>query len=358
MEINGHRNQVLNLPKSAPVRRVKLRLPVITRSAALCLTAAAVVIVAILSLRVGSIPISNADAFNALFHYSPDSYEQTVARTLRLPRTLIGLGIGAALAVAGAAMQAATRNPLADPSILGVNSGAAFAIVTAMFFGYLTQPMQYIWFAFAGGLAAAVVVYAVGSAGSGGASPAKLALAGVIITTLLGSWITALLLLNQQTLNEVRFWLAGSLAGRDLSVFISVLPFLALGVGGTMLLGHQLNVLSMGEDTARSLGMNTGRMRAIIALLVVLMSGASVAVAGPIGFVGLAVPHLVRSIAGPDNRWVLLFCVFVGPLLLLGADIAGRVVARPSELQVGIVTALVGAPFLIGLARRRKITEV
>lgn len=333
-------------------------LPGFSRPVVLLLLIVGVGAAALLSLRMGSVSITSADALNALFDYSPDSYAQTVVRTLRLPRTVIGLGIGAALAVAGAAMQATTRNPLADPSILGVNSGAAFAIVTAMFFGVLSDPGQSIWFGFVGALAAAALVYAVGSAGGGGASPAKLALAGVIITSLLGSWITALLLLDQQTLNEVRFWLAGSLAGRDLNVFFSVLPFLLVGVVGMLLLGRQLNVLSMGEDTARSLGMHTGRVRMLVAALVVLMSGASVAVAGPVGFVGLAVPHLVRAAAGHDQRWILLFCLFAGPLLLLGADIAGRVVARPGEVQVGIVTALAGAPFLIALARRRRIAEL
>jgi iron complex transport system permease protein len=255
-------------------------------------------------------------------------------------------------------MQAATRNPLAGPEILGVNSGAAFGVVTAVFFGRLTHPLHYVWFAFAGGLAAAVVVYAIGSAGPGGASPVKLALAGVIVTALLNSWLTALLLLDQQTLDVVRFWLAGSLAGRDLSTFFFVLPFLAIGAVSMMLLGHQLNILSMGEDTARSLGMRTGRMRAVIAVLVVLLAGASVAAAGPIGFVGLAVPHLVRSLTGPDYRWVLAFCLFVGPLLLLSADVAGRVVARPAEVQVGVVTAVAGAPFLIALARQRRVAEL
>jgi iron complex transport system permease protein len=311
-----------------------------------------------MSLRIGSIDITNADAYNALFHYSSDSYEQTVVRTLRLPRTVIGLGVGAALAVAGAAMQAATRNPLAEPSLLGVNSGAAFAVVTAVYLGHLTHPLQYVWFAFGGALGASVLVYVIGSVGSGGATPLKLALAGVIVSAQLGSWLTALLLLNKQTLDVVRFWLAGSLAGRDLAVFSSVLPFLVLGVGGMVMLGNQLNILSLGEDAALSLGMRTGRMRAMVALLVVLMAGASVAAAGPISFVGLAVPHLVRALVGPDYRWVLPFCVLVGPLLLLGADIAGRVAARPSELQVGIVTALVGAPFLIALARHRQVADL
>lgn len=337
-------------------------LPVISsrlmRTGVLALLSLALVFVCLLSLRVGSIGITNADALDALFDYSSESYEQTVVRTLRLPRTVIGLGVGAALALAGAAMQAATRNPLADPSILGINNGAAFGVVTAVFFGHLTEPIQFVWFAFAGGFAAAVIVYAIGSVGPGGASPVKLALAGVIVSALLSSWLTALLLLDQQTLDVVRFWLAGSLAGRDISIFYTVLPFLAIGIVGTLLIGHQLNILSLGEDTARSLGMRTGLMRLLVAALVVLLAGASVAVAGPIGFVGLAVPHMVRSLSGPDYRWVLAYSLIVGPLLLLSADIAGRVIARPSEIQVGIVTAVLGAPFLIALARQRKVAQL
>ena len=337
-------------------------LPVISsrlmRTGVLALLSLALVFVCLLSLRVGSIGITNADALDALFDYSSESYEQTVVRTLRLPRTVIGLGVGAALALAGAAMQAATRNPLADPSILGINNGAAFGVVTAVFFGHLTEPIQFVWVAFAGGFAAAVIVYAIGSVGPGGASPVKLALAGVIVSALLRSWLTALLLLDQQTLDVVRFWLAGSLAGRDISIFYTVLPFLAIGIVGTLLIGHQLNILSLGEDTARSLGMRTGLMRLLVAALVVLLAGASVAVAGPIGFVGLAVPHMVRSLSGPDYRWVLAYSLIVGPLLLLSADIAGRVIARPSEIQVGIVTAVLGAPFLIALARQRKVAQL
>jgi iron complex transport system permease protein len=340
----------------APTRSMPAALTL--RVIALLLSTVALGVVAVLSLRIGSLGISNADAWNALFNYSPSSYEETVVRSLRLPRTLIGLGVGAALAVAGAVMQAATRNPLAGPETLGVNNGAAFGIATAVFFGQLTQPQHFIWFGFAGGLAAATIVYAIGSAGAGGASPVKLALSGVIVSALLSSWLTALLLLDQQTLDVVRFWLAGSLAGRDTTTFLIVLPFLVLGTVGVLLLSHQLNILSLGDDTARGLGMNTGRMRLLLAVLVVLLTGASVAVAGPISFVGLAVPHIVRVVAGPDYRWVLAFCIVVGPTLLLTADILGRIVARPSEIQVGIITALLGAPFLIGLARQRKVAEL
>jgi len=328
------------------------------RSAGLLGCVAALAAIAVLSLRIGSIDVSTNDAIDALFTYDSASYEQTVVRSLRLPRTLIGLCVGAALATAGATMQAATRNPLAGPSILGVSSGAAFAIVTAVFFGQLTSPLQYIWFAFAGALGASTLVYFVGSLGPSGASPVKLALAGAIVTALLGAWTTALLLLSQQTLDVVRFWLAGSLAGRDLAVLGAVLPFMAVGLLGTLLFGHQLNILSLGDDTARALGMRTGWVRGACAVLVVLLTGAAVAAAGPIGFVGLAVPHLVRAVVGPDYRWVLPYAAVVGPGLLLAADILGRVVARPSELQVGIVTAFCGAPFLIYLARQRRVGEL
>ena len=330
----------------------------LTRFGALVLVALTLAVVTLMSLRIGSIGVSTADAVNALFNFTPESYEETVVRSLRLPRTVIGLGVGAALAVAGAAMQAVTRNPLAAPSILGVNSGAAFGVVSAVFFAGLTHPLQFVWFAFAGGIAASALVYAISSAGYGGVSPVKLVLAGVVVSALLGSWLTGLLLLDQQTLDVVRFWLAGSLAGRDIAVFYTVLPFLAVGIACTVLMGNQLNVLSLGEDTARSLGMRTGRMRGLIILLVVLLAGGSVAIARPIGFVGLAVPHIVRTVSGPDYRWVLAFAVLVGPLLLLGADIAGRIVNRPSEVQVGIITAIVGAPFLIFLARQRRVADL
>jgi iron-siderophore transport system permease protein len=328
------------------------------RAAGLAIATLALAALIVLSLRVGSIEVTMSDAFSALFFLDEESYEQLVVRSQRLPRTIIGLGIGAALAVAGAAMQAATRNPLAGPGILGVNSGAAFGVVTAVFFLGITHPYGFIWFAFAGGLLATTVVFMIGSVGPGGASPVKLALAGVVVSALLGSWTTALVLFDEQSLDVMRFWSAGSLSGRDLSVLVAVAPFLVVGVVVLILLGDQLNILSLDEDSARALGMNTGRMRAFVSVVVVLLAGASVAVAGPIGFVGLAVPHIVRRFSGPDYRWVIGYCVVVGPLLLLSADILGRIIAHPSEVQVGIVTAMVGAPFLIALARRRKVAAL
>lgn len=339
----------------APAHAARWRL---ARATVLLLLTATLVVTAVLSLRIGSLGLSTDDAVAALFRYDANSYEQTVVRSLRLPRTLIGLGVGAALAVSGAVMQAATRNPLAGPSILGVSSGASFAVVSAIYFLGIASPSGYVWFAFAGAAAASLLVYGIASAGRGGATPVKLALSGVIVSALLASWSTALLLLDQETLDRVRFWSAGSLAGRPLDIFWTVLPFLLVGLTGALLMSRQLNVMSLGEDTAKALGLHTGRVRLISAVLVVMMTGAAVAAAGPIGFVGLAVPHIVRIVSGPDYRWVLAYCVLVGPILLLGADIVGRVIVRPAELQVGIITALCGAPFLIGIARQRRVADL
>lgn len=324
----------------------------------LIFTLTSLVLVIFLSLRIGALSISYSDMWNALFHYSGDSYKQLVVRTLRFPRTVIGLAVGAALAVSGASLQAITRNPLAGPSILGINNGAAFAIVCAVYFFHLSDPRLYLWLAFLGGITAAVMVFAIGAISGKGSSPARLALAGVIISTLLSSWMTAMLLLDRQTLDIVRFWLAGSLSGRDMEIFLKVLPFLVIGVSGNLILGNQLNILSLGDDTAKGLGMRTNLIRFSVIVFVVLSAGASVAAAGPIGFIGLAVPHIVRSFSGHDYRRILIFSLILGPVFLLGADILGRILLNPTELQVGIVTAFTGAPFIIGLARKGRIGSV
>lgn len=343
-------------PRQAPRRRGLLR-GTGWRSAGLVALLGLLALSVLLSLRVGSVRLTTETAI-AAFTAFDGSNEHLIVRSLRLPRTLIGLGVGAALAVAGGIMQAVTRNPLAGPGILGVNAGAAFAIVTAVYALGVVTPSAYVWFAFAGALAAALVVYGIGSVGRGGATPVKLALAGVVLTALLGSWNAAILVFNQRTLDEVRFWLAGSLAGRDLAIFAQVAPLLVLGILAGLATARQLNALSLGEDVARALGQRTTRVRVICGVLVVLLAGAGVAAAGPIGFVGLAVPHIARALIGADYRWILAYSAVLGPVLLLLSDVTGRIVARPSELQVGIVTAVVGAPFLIALARRRKLASV
>lgn len=305
------------------------------------------------SLAIGSVSIDTATVIPALTS-SDGSTEHLIVRTLRLPRTLIGIGVGAALAMAGVVMQAVTRNPLASPAILGVNAGAAFAIVTAVFVLGVVSPSLYVWFAFAGAAGTALLVYAVGSAGPGGPSPVKLALAGAVVTALFASWISAILVLDQRTLDEVRFWLAGSLAGRDLDTLRQVTPFLVAGTVASLALARQLNALGLGDDVAAALGQRTAVVRGASAVTVVLLAGAAVAAAGPIGFIGLAVPHAVRALTGPDHRWLLPAAALAGSVLLLSADVFGRVVARPSEIQVGIITALVGAPVLIRIVRRYK----
>lgn len=327
--------------------------PRISRAGGLLLGLAGVVAITILSLRIGSLPVSNQDAWDALFNFDPDSYEQTVVRALRVPRTAVGLAIGASLAVAGAVMQGVTRNPLADPFILGVSSGASFAIVTAIYYFQLSLATRYVWFAFVGALGASALVFLIGSAGRNGPTPVKLALAGVVVSAALSAWTSALVLLDERTFDVVRFWMAGSVINRDMGTFFVVLPFLLGGSMACILLGHQLNVLSLGDETARALGMRTGRTRLICSILVVVVTGAAVSVAGPIGFVGLAIPHMVRAFVGPDYRWVLPTSFIYGGIFLVAADIVGRVVARPSELEVGIITALVGAPFMVALARKR-----
>lgn len=329
----------------------------ISRTSGLLIGIVAIGVVALLSLRFGSLTISTSNAWNGLVDYHADVYEQTIVRKLRIPRTIIAMCVGGALAVAGTVMQGITRNPLAGPSILGVSQGASLAVTISVSYLGFTTPGQYVWMAFAGALGAAMLVFAIGTAGRGGASPIKLALAGVVISALLSAWTSALLLLKEDTLDVVRFWLAGSVAGRELDILWVVAPFLFAGVVACLFLGHQLNVLDMGEDNARSLGMNTTRFRLLASLFVILITGAAVSVAGPIGFVGLATPHIARSIIGTDYRWVLPYAFIIGALLLTAADIAGRLMARPAELQVGIVTALVGAPFLVYLARSTRVAN-
>lgn len=321
--------------------------------------AIAVMLLSLLSLRFGSLEVTTSDAWNAVFHYSRENatYEETIVHEMRIPRTIIAFLIGGGLAVAGTVMQGVTRNPLADPSILGVSAGASFGVTTAIFVLGVSTPSQFVWFAFPGAALASILVYGIASVGRAGPTPIRLALAGVVMSSLLGSWTSALLLLSEQTLDLVRFWSVGSVAGRDLDILWSMLPFLLPATLACLLMGHQLNVLSMGEESAKALGMNTQRVRLVSSALVVILTGAAVSVAGPIGFVGLATPHIVRSIIGADYRWILPYSFFVGAALLTSADTLGRVIARPSEIQVGIVMAFVGAPFLIILARRRTVAS-
>jgi len=263
-----------------------------------------------------------------------------------------------ALGMAGAVMQALTRNPLADPGLLGVNAGDAVAVVIGISVLGVSTALGYLPFAFLGAAVASVVVYLLGSVGRSGATPVRLALAGVAVTAALTAVIDAVTLLDPATFDKYRFWAVGSLNGRGTEIFWQVLPFIVVGVVLALCLGPALNALAMGDDVGRALGASVTRTRVLSGVVIMLLAGAATAAAGPIAFVGLAVPHAARSITGPDNRWVLAYTAVLAPILLLGSDIIGRVVVRPGELSVGIVTALIGAPIFIMMVRRRRVAQL
>ncbi|HEX3088732.1 MAG TPA: iron chelate uptake ABC transporter family permease subunit [Ilumatobacteraceae bacterium] len=310
------------------------------------------------SIALGAKPIPLGTVFDALFHYDSSVDEHIIIRTLRVPRTIVGVLVGVGLGLAGAVMQGVARNPLADPGILGVEAGAALFVVVGIHSFGVTSLLGYVWFAFAGAAMASVVVYAVGSLGREGATPVKLALAGAAVTTFLGSITTAILLFDVSTLDQFRFWSVGSLAGRDGQIAAQMAPFIIVGTVLALASGRLLNALALGDDVARSLGQRVGLARLFSAVAIVLLVGAATAAAGPIAFVGLTVPHVARAITGPDYRWVLPYSLVLAPILLLTADVIGRVIARPGEVQVGIITALIGAPFFVILVRRRKLAEL
>ncbi|WP_043441563.1 FecCD family ABC transporter permease [Arthrobacter sp. L77] len=309
------------------------------------------------SLTIGARPVGLPTMIDAVTSFDPTNGDHAVVLS-RVPRTVVGMLVGAALATAGAALQGIARNPLADPGILGINAGASLAVVVGIYLFGLSSASSYLWFAFAGAGAAAVTVYAVASLGRDGATPVKLALAGAALAAGLASLTNAVLVSSQETLDAFRFWQVGTLAGRDWEVIGAVAPFLAAGLVLTLATGRVLNSLALGDDVARGLGQNVPLARAVTAVGVVLLCGAAVAAAGPIAFVGLVIPHLVRLVVGSDYRWILPFSALLGPVLLLGADVVGRIVLPPGEVQVGIMTAVLGAPVFIWLVRRRRMAQL
>jgi iron complex transport system permease protein len=314
------------------------------------------------SLALGARPVSFGRVWDSLVAARPTdpdaARDWSVVRSLRVPRTVLGLLVGGALGMAGTLIQGLTRNPLADPGILGVQAGAALAVVIGINSLSVQDPLGFVWFGFAGAAGAGAVVYALGSLGRGGASPVKLALAGSAMSALLVALTQAVLLSDQATLNEYRFWAVGSLAGREDDVVRAVAPFIAVGALFGLTRGRSLNGLALGDDVARGLGLSLVWARISAAGAIVLLCGAAVAGAGPIVFVGLVIPHLARSICGPDYRWILAWSLVLAPSLLLGADTVGRLIARPGEVQVGIMTAVIGTPVFIGLIRRRTLAEL
>ncbi|WP_205023012.1 iron ABC transporter permease [Streptomyces sp. HB132] len=323
------------------------------------LAAVAVLLLTVLaSLATGSGEVPFNDVLKGVFAPDLGVKGQLIVQEVRVPRTVAGLLAGAALGLAGTVMQGVARNPLADPQLLGINAGASVAVVCSISFFGFTVATQYIWFGFLGALLAALLVYGVGSLGREGATPVKLALAGAATSAVLTSVTSAVLLQDRESYDRFRFWQLGALTARDADVLQQVSPFIAAGAVLALLLGPQLNALSLGDDLARGLGQRVGLARLTAALAVVLLCGAATVVAGPIGFVGLAVPHAARLITGPDYRWVLPYSMVLAPIMLLVADIVGRVVAPPGEVQVGVVTAAIGCIPFIWLVRRRKQVEL
>jgi iron complex transport system permease protein len=324
----------------------RYRLPLLISSILLMLAAFAA------SLMLGRTPVGWHDLIQALFHYDSNVLEQIVIRTERLSRGIIATVTGASLAVAGALMQALTRNPLASTDLFGINAGAVFFVVLASLFLGLDSLLQLMGFAFVGALVAAAIVFGIGSLGRGGLTPIKLVFAGAAVAAMFVSFTQVILVLDQSGLQDVLFWLAGSVSGRSLESLLTVLPLLGGAGVAALLLGKAINVFAAGDEVARGLGQRTAYMKTAMAVIVVILAGGSVAVVGAVGFIGLVIPHLARALAGQDYRFVIPFSAVLGAGLLLLADIASRLVLMPKEVPIGVMTALIGVPFFVYLARK------
>ncbi len=326
-----------------------------TKAVGIAAAAGALTFAALLSLAVGARSIPLGDVVDALRGGGGSTQDTAIVLDLRVPRTLLGIAAGASLGLAGALMQSLTRNPLADPGLLGINAGAAAAVVIAIGLLGLSGTTAYVWFAFLGAGVAAVAVYLVGAAGRGGATPVRLALAGTAVSAALTAVIYGIVLTDPLLLQKYNLWSVGGLGGRGRTDLSGVIPFMVLGAAGALLLARPLNALAMGEESARALGARVGAARLGGAAAITLLCGAATAACGPIYFLGLVVPHAARAICGPDVRWVLAYSALLGAALLLVADVLGRVLVAPQELQAGLMLAFVGAPLFIAIVRRRRI---
>lgn len=311
----------------------------------------------LISLAFGARYIGFNEVITSLLHPENISFSALVVRE-RVPRTVFAILAGASLGVSGALMQAITRNPIADPSILGVNTGASLFVVSGIAFLNINSASQYIYFALAGAAITAVFVYGIGSLGYGGATPIKLALAGAATSAALSSLVSAVILPRTEVMNAFRFWQAGSVSGATWDGIITVSPFLIIGLIIGIISTPALNALALGDDVATGLGVRTGIVRMTGAFAGVLLCGASTALTGPIGFVGLMIPHIMRLICGPDMRYIVPMSAIGGAVLLTLSDAIGRLVGMPGELEAGIVTAFFGAPILIIIAMKVKVRSI
>ncbi|AZP15944.1 iron ABC transporter permease [Streptomyces aquilus] len=330
---------------STPARR--------RRVVGLCALVVILVVAGAVSLAVGARALSPAEVWHGLFA-APESDQRLteirlIVRTVRVPRTVLAVVAGIALGVGGALIQGHTRNPIADTGLLGVNAGASFAVVSAITLFGLTNPFQYVWFAFLGAAAAGVVVFGLSSLGRGAGNPLTLALAGQGVAVFLAAMTTAIALTDQTALNALRFWNAGSVAGVGFGVIRPVTAFVAVGLVLALITLPAVNLLNLGEDVARALGVNIALSRTVGIVAITLLAGAATAACGPIAFLGLMVAHVARYLTGPDYRWLVPYAGLLGAIVLLVCDIVGRLVVRPGELDAGVVVALLGAPFFAAL---------
>ncbi|MEU2824249.1 MULTISPECIES: FecCD family ABC transporter permease [Streptomyces] len=341
-------------PATAPAGTPRAPRRLSRRAAATAAAVVALLLAVLLSLAVGARSIPPGEVVDALLHGGTSDAAEVI-RTMRVPRTLIGLMVGAALALAGTVLQGITRNPIADPGILGISQGASVAVVLAIAFAGVHTLSGYVWFAFAGAAVASVAVYAIASSGRGGATPVKLALGGAAINALLVSVTMGVLTTKASALDEFRFWQVGSVAGREADVVQQVWPFLLIGTVLVLSVARGLDALALGEDVAKGLGQNVAAVRITGGIGATVLTGVGVAAAGPIAFIGLAVPHIARAVVGNDHRWVLPMAALLGPVMLLVSDVVGRIVFPPSEVPAGVMTALIGVPFLVALVRRKAV---
>lgn len=315
-------------------------------------------IVLVASLAFGSRSIPVETVFYSLWQFDGSITEHLVIFDLRLPRTFIGIAVGAALGVAGVLMQAITRNPLADPGLLGVNAGASFAVVLAIWLLGLTTIGGLVWFAFLGAGSISVLVYMLGSLGRGAATPVRLALAGAAMSALLFALISAIILNSQETLQVYRFWVVGSLTGAVSGSLVQLLPFMAIGLLTALMAATSLNAMALGDEMAQVLGTKIALTRVLTLASVTLLSGASVAMAGPVAFIGLVVPHMARFWCGPNQYWLILYALLLGPIVLIVSDTIGRIILPPGEVQVGIMTALIGGSTFVWIVRRMRMAQL